>query len=269
MDYKLEGIGFITGAASGIGKKVALAFAAAGISHLYLVDINKSDLDLAAKATEDIASNPEYSCTISTADIGIEENINTAVEDARQRYGRIDYAVNSAGVIVSEAKPLSDTETKDFDLVDRVNNRGLFLSLRAELRQMKIQTPIHVLSGRPQQRGVIVNVASAASIVAITGHSSYTASKRAAVGLTATAAADHAADGIRVNSVSPGYIETPLIRRSLEETPGLRTHMESGALLKRLGQPEEVADAILFLISARASFITGHNLVIDGGFSTL
>jgi len=263
----LSGFAYVTGAASGIGKAVCIAYASAGVSGICLVDKNVTALRPLARELSDIATNKEFRTIVYVADLILEDDINGSVEKAFGEFGRIDYAVNCAGVGQGQPGPVSDIETEDFEFVDSINHRGLFLCLRAQLRKMKSQSVREVKKGRPGERGVIVNIASTAGGIALRNNSSYTSSKHAVIGLTKSAAIDHGADKIRVNSVSPGFVDTPLLEPHLS-TPGVMSHIETKTLLNRLGEAEEIADVVLFLSGGQASYITGQNLVVDGGYTT-
>ena len=177
------------------------------------------------------------------------------VESALDWSGRLDAAVNAAA-IEFEAVPLAECSDDDFDRMMRVNVRGIFLSMKHEIRAMSG-------SGRP---GSIVNIASTNSFRPQHDQPAYTASKHAVLGLTRSAAVDYAAHGIRVNAICPGAIDTPMLRSAMERRH--RTAEDVAGRLSpmgRFGEPSETADAAAWLCSAASSFTTGHALAVDGG----
>ncbi|CAI6274272.1 unnamed protein product [Periconia digitata] len=153
--------------------------------------------------------------------------------------------------------------TESFDRLNNINYRGLWLSCRAQLRNMLRQK---ALSEEAKERGSIVNIASQLGIVGRPGAAAYCASKAAIINMTRSNAIDYSDDGIRVNCVCPGVIETPMTTTSPEMVKALKPAIDI-APMKRMGTPDEVADAVLFLCSPQASFIQGHALVVDGGYT--
>ena len=181
-------------------------------------------------------------------------------KEVHANFGRIDYAVNVAGV-VGNNQSTTETSTEDFDKINSVNYRGVFLCTREALKYMKEQEPLPSHdSSRSAQRGSVVSIASQLGLVSRPNAPTYCASKAAVIGLTKSDAIDYAKYDIRVNCVCPGLIETPM-------TSGGRFQSSIDiAPMKRMGKPEEVADAVLFLCSTKASFVTGHAMVVDGGY---
>jgi NAD(P)-dependent dehydrogenase (short-subunit alcohol dehydrogenase family) len=213
------------------------------------------------------------------ADEGFVESFN---DDVFARFSRIDYAVNCAGILGKNTMKAVDMQTVDFDLLNNINYRGTWLSCRAQLRNMLRQEP---LPEHPKQRGSIVNIASQLGIIARPGAgefgflclarwylvltllvAAYCASKAAIINMTRANAIDYSEDGIRVNCVCPGVIETPMTTSSKEMAEALKPAIDI-APMRRMGTPDEVADAVLFLCSSHASFIQGHALVVDGGYT--
>jgi NAD(P)-dependent dehydrogenase (short-subunit alcohol dehydrogenase family) len=171
------------------------------------------------------------------------------------KFGRLDAAFNNAGV-QSPAANLPDVSREEFDRVIGINLRGVWSCMRHELRQM-----------REQGSGAIVNCSSIGGLVGIPGRATYHASKYGVIGLTQSAALEWAAKGIRVNAVCPGTIDTPMVSAMLAKEPGAMKEILRDVPIGRLGRPEEIADAVLWLCSDRASFVVGHALVIDGGYT--
>jgi NAD(P)-dependent dehydrogenase (short-subunit alcohol dehydrogenase family) len=171
-------------------------------------------------------------------------------------HGRVDYAVNCAGIL-GPTGPLHETDTAAYRALMANNLDGIFHCLKHQLRCM-----------HQQGRGSIVNIASAAGIVGFPSAAAYTAAKHGVVGLTRSCAIDYAEQGIRVNAIAPGGIDTPLIRATTCATPEGQAMIESMHPVKRLGTPEEIASAALFLAGDEASFVTGAVLAVDGGWTT-
>ncbi|KAL7785694.1 oxidoreductase [Trichoderma afarasin] len=274
MDLRrFPGVAVITGAGGhGIGAATVQAFATAGCTKIAITDINEAGLLETQESINRV--HPGVRLFARAGDIADEAFVESFMDNVLQEFGRIDYGVNCAGILSS---PLRSTELslEEFDRINQVNYRGCWLSSRAQLKRMIKQDPIPMvqqnpykpasISNRPSERGAIVNVASQLGIVGRHAAPAYCASKSAVIGMTRCDAIDYSADGIRVNCICPGVIETPMTTHSEEVKQRLQPAIEM-APMKRMGQPEEVADAILFLCSRQASFIQGHALVVDGGY---
>ena len=237
----------ITGALTGIGRASALAFAREGA---HLVVCGRRDDVGNALATELRALGVE--AEYLRADVRDEDDIRSLVDKTVSRFGRLDVAVNNAG---TEGKPgpITEQSAESYAAVFDTNVLGTLLSMKHELRVML-----------PQGSGSIVNVSSTYGHTGAAGASIYAASKHAVEGLTKSAALEAAGTGVRVNVVAPGPIETPMLNRftgSDERKAGLASTVP----LKRVGRPEEIAQAIAFLASEKASFITGASYLVDGG----
>jgi NAD(P)-dependent dehydrogenase (short-subunit alcohol dehydrogenase family) len=188
-------------------------------------------------------------------DVSKPEQVAALIDGTVQTYGRLDIAFNNAGIEGSQA-PVAQLKIYEFERVIAVNLTGQFICMKRELEQME-----------KQGSGCIINNASILGTVGFAGAAAYVAAKHGLLGLTKTAALEYAPKGIRVNAVCPGFIVTPMLERAgLLSDPTLRQGLESLHALKRLGTPDEVAEAVVFLASSRASFITGHPLLVDGGY---
>jgi NAD(P)-dependent dehydrogenase (short-subunit alcohol dehydrogenase family) len=243
-------VALITGAASGIGAACALRFAREG-ARLAGLDIQElSDGDWAEAVS--LASEARFAKT----DVRDAEAVRATVADFEAHFGRIDIAVNSAGVAGGGAVHLIQDE--DWDRTIDINLKGTYLVSSA------------VLPGMMERRsGSIVNLASIEGLEGFEGGSAYNASKGAVVLLTRNMAIDYGRMGIRVNAICPGFIDTPLLQNVFgnEGLQEVREKIREAHQLGRFGEPREIANAALFLASDEASFVTGHSLVVDGGFT--
>jgi NAD(P)-dependent dehydrogenase (short-subunit alcohol dehydrogenase family) len=238
----------VTGAASGIGRATALLFAAEG-ARVTAVDLNSRGVE----ETVDMIAAAGGEGRPVVANVGVAGDVDRAVEAAVQAYGRLDCAANCAGVR-GETTPLAEYTDEMWQQVLAINLTGIFNSMRAELRAM-------LKSGS----GAIVNVASAAAVEPTPGLAAYVASKSAVVGITRSTAGEYAAAGLRVNAVLPGRTETPMLLEYFSREPGLKERSIAGTPTGRLGRPEEVAEANVWLCSDRASNVNAVSLLVDGG----
>ena len=239
----------ITGATSGIGKVSALAFAKAGAK---VIVSGRREAEGQAVVAEIKASGGE--ATFAKADVAVEAEVAALVAKTVETYGRLDIAFNNAGVELTGA--IVDATEVDYRRVFDINVWGVITSMKHEI-------PVMLKQGA----GVIINTSSAAGHIGMAGASVYVASKHAVEGLTKAAALEYAKQGIRVNAVAPAAIETDMMNRftggGAEEA---LSYMRSLHPVGRLGRSEEIANAVLFLASDGASFITGTSLKVDGGF---
>ena len=239
---------------------MARAFAKAGCSRFAITDLNKGTLADTRDALREI--NPKAHIHASCGDVADEGFVGSFVKEAVGVFDRIDYSVQCAGIL---GKGLRSHEipVRDFDYLNKVNYRGSWLVTRQVLGHMMKQEP---LPDNPKQRGAIVNIASQLALVARTEAAAYCASKAAVVNMTKADAIDYSPDSIRVNCVCPGVIATPMTVGSQGVLGNVRGAIDV-APMKRMGTPEEVANSVLFLCSSQASFIQGHALVVDGGYT--
>ena len=243
-------VALVTGATSGIGKATALALGAAGAKVVF-----SGRRDLEGEATVVLIRDAGAECLFVRSDVASEEDVKALVQQTIETYGRLDCAFNNAG-IEPPSKPLHEQAVEDFDKLMAINVRGLFLCMKYEIRQM--------LS---QGAGVIVNNSSMGGLIGFPGVSPYIASKHAVMGLTRAAALDYAKQGLRINAVNPGLIATEMIDRLVNQVGSTADDLASTVPMGRMGQAEEIAQAVVFLCSDAASYITGQPLVIDGGFT--
>ena len=240
----------ITGGANGIGRATAIAFAREG-AKVVVSDVVPDAGEQTVAMIRAAGGEARY----VHADVAKPGDVANLVAGTVAAYGRLDVAFNNAGIEGTLA-PVADLPVEVWDRVLAVNLSAVFLCMKHEIAQMV-----------RQGGGAIVNNASILGSVAFPGASAYVAAKHGLLGLTRTAAVEYATQGIRVNAVCPGFIVTPMLERAgLLSDEAMRKTLESLHPLNRLGSPDEVAQAVLFLASSKASFITGHPLLVDGGY---
>jgi NAD(P)-dependent dehydrogenase (short-subunit alcohol dehydrogenase family) len=240
-------VALVTGAASGIGRASALAFAKAG-AKVVVADISVEG----GEETVELCRAENTDSFFVQCDVSKSMDVEILVRKAVEYYGRIDYAHNNAGIEGPQALT-GDYPEEQFDRVVAINLRGVFLSMHYEIP--------HMLR---QGGGAIVNTASVAGLVGTRGTIAYVASKHAVVGMTKSAALEYARSNIRVNCVCPGVIHTAMIDRFTHGDPEALAQYAEGEPVGRMGTPEEVANAVIWLCSDQASFVTGHALAVDG-----
>ena len=243
-------IALVTGASSGIGRASALAFAQKG-ANVALADIDEEG---GLKTEEEVKALGVRTLFLKT-DVSSAEEVKNLIDKTVEKFGRIDCAHNNAG-IEGNRIPTTDLDEATFDKVITTNLKGTWLCMKSELSQML-----------KQGGGSIVNTASIAAFVGLGGLSAYTASKHGIVGLTKTAALEYAKLKIRVNAVCPGPIQTPMMEKTVNQDPKLHATILALQPQGRIGSPEEVATAVIWLSSNEASFVTGHSMVVDGGWT--
>ncbi len=250
MAGQLDGkVALITGAGSGIGRASALAFAREG-AKVAVADIVVEGGEETVRMVKEAGGEAFFIKVDVSNAAEVEAMVNTVVDT----YGRIDCAYNNAGI---EGRLASTDEYPEdvFDKVIDINLTGVWLCMKYELP--------HMLK---QGSGAIVNTASGAGLIGVAGMSAYVASKHGVVGLTKTAALEYAKSGIRVNSVCPGLIQTPMVERITADQPQLGEALVAAEPVGRTGKPEEIAESVVWLSSDAASFVTGHAMSVDGGF---
>ena len=250
MTKDFEGkVALVTGGTSGIGRESAIAFAKAGAK---VVVAGRRDAE-GEETAELIRSAGGNSLFVKT-DVAKANEVEALVKKTVETFGRLDVAFNNAGIEGVWVPIISQTE-KDFDRTMEVNVKGVWLCLRYEIRQMLKQGG----------GGAIVNMSSIAGLMGSAGSAAYGASKHAVIGLTKAAALETAKNRIRVNAVCPAVVETPMGER-LFGAPEMKKYALSLHPLGRFGAPAEIASAVLWMCSDGAAFMTGHSLVLDGGF---
>lgn len=241
-------VAFVTGAASGIGRATAIAFAQAG-ADVSLIDISGKGLDETTSAIEAVGGRSlAIQCDVTKG-----EDVKSALEKTVGTFGRLDAAFNNAG-IEQPMRPLCELSEELWDRLISINLRSVFLCMKHEIAIMV-----------NQGGGAIVNTSSGAGVTAIQGQAAYCASKFGVTSVSKVVALEYAAKNIRVNAVCPGITDTPMIARVSGGTEEGRAAMIAEEPIGRMGRPEEIASAVLWLCSEEAGFVTGHALVVDGG----
>ena len=244
-------VALITGASSGIGKATALAFARAGYATV-LGDVSAGNGHDALKEVEALGQPSLF----VRCDVSDPVDVHDLVARTVERFGRLDAAFNNAGIEGEPGDTIACGE-ENWDRTIAVNLTGVWLSMRCEIRQMLTQ----------EWGGAIVNCSSVAGLAGIAGLPAYVASKHGVVGLTRTAALEFATRRIRVNAVCPGAIVTPMLERFMGSSDEARQTVVANEPIGRLGSPDEIASAVLWLCSEGASFTTGQALAVDGGWT--
>lgn len=243
----------VTGAASGIGRAIAEAFASAG-AEVILLDLNQ---DAVTETSNSISKETKATCHAIACDVSDDANVAAAFAQA----GALDIAVNSAGI--AHIGTVLDTSADDFDRLFRVNVRGTYLCMQAAVRNME-----------PRRAGVILNMASIAATSGIKDRFAYSMTKGAVLSMTLSAAKDCLSFGLRINCISPARVHTPFVDGFLAKNyPGREEEMmktlSAAQPIGRMGTPQEIAQLALFLCSDASSFITGTDVLIDGGYTNL
>ena len=243
-------VALITGGSSGIGRATAVAFAREG-ARVVVASRRVKESEETIKLVKGAGSEGLFVKT----DVSKEAEVKAMVEKTIKAYGRLDYAFNNAG-IEQLPTPLAEQTEETFNQIMNINVKGVWLSMKYEIPQIL-----------ENGGGAIVNMSSGGGLVGVPGFPIYVASKHAVIGLTKSVALEYAKPGIRINAVAPGVIETDMFERAVKDNEQVREYLMTMHPIGRSGKPEEIANAVVWLCSDGASFVTGHTLVVDGGFT--
>ncbi len=244
-------VALVTGGGSGIGRATALAFAREG-AQVVIGNRNEERGDEAVRAILAAGGKASFLRT----DISQANDVEALVDHTMKTFGRLDVAFNNAGV-EGDVRPLTEQTEANYQAVMDINVKGVWLSMKHQIPRMI-----------EQGRGAIVNTSSIAGLIGFPGVGLYVASKHAVIGLTKNAALEYSAQGIRVNAVNPGVIDTEMVDRLAVGIDTPKSDLAPMHPIGRIGRVEEVAEAVLWLCSDRASFVTGHSLLVDGGYTS-
>ena len=243
-------VALVTGGGSGLGRATVQALSREGAKVL-VADLNLTG----AEETVRLVAAAGGEASAFAMDVTIAAQVEAMVQTTIERYGRLDCAFNNAGIPGKVGTTIIDYEEEDWDRVIAVDLKGVWLGMKYQIKQMLAQGG-----------GVVVNTASIAGLVGLVGSAPYVASKHGVVGLTKTAALEFAQQNIRVNAVCPGVFRTPLVEKIIAELPEREQLYLSAQPIGRMGRPEELAEAVVWLCSDASSFVTGHAFPVDGGY---
>jgi NAD(P)-dependent dehydrogenase (short-subunit alcohol dehydrogenase family) len=249
MAGRVDGkVALVTGGGSGIGRAASLLFAREG-AKVVVADYAPEGGEGTVKMIKQVGGDGVF----VNANVAVAKQVEAMVAKAVEAYGRLDCAFNNAGISSSMATTAECSE-ENFDRTIAINLKGVWLCMKYEIPEML-----------KHGGGSIVNTASTAGLVGFNGLPAYTASKGGVIQLTRTAALEYATQNIRVNCVCPGVVNTPMIARFLDTSTYTAAQMSAAQPLGRMGEPEEIAEAVVWLCSDAAAFVTGHPMVVDGG----
>ena len=241
-------VAIITGGSSGIGRSTAIALAKEGV-RVVIAARRAKEGEETVRLVKQAGSDGIFVKT----DVANENDVKSLVEKTIKTYGKLDYAFNNAAIEEIQTS-FADQTSAVFDNIMNINVKGVWLSMKYEIPQI-------LKNGG----GAIVNTSSGLGVIGLPQMPVYIASKHAVLGLTKSAALEYSKSGIRINAVAPGVIETDMIKRTVDANPQLREYFNSMHPIGRIGKPEEIANAVVWLLSDKASFVTGHTLLVDGG----
>jgi len=243
-------VALVTGAAAGMGLAAAKAFAESGAA-VAMADINEA----AVRAAAEQLATSGHKVLALRCDVAHDTQVKAMVERTVETFGSLDAAFNNAGV-QSPAVDIADSTAEEFERVTAINLRSVWSCMKYELPQM-----------RKQGSGAIVNNSSIGGLIGLPGRAIYHASKHGVIGLTRSAALEYAARGIRINAVCPGTIDTPMVQEMIAKDPEAMKEIMREQPIGRLGRAEEIAAAVLWLCGSGSTFVIGHALAVDGGFT--
>ncbi|AWV88664.1 SDR family oxidoreductase [Bradymonas sediminis] len=241
-------VALVTGAAAGIGRATALGFAKEG-AKVVVSDVDDAGGEETLAMIRELGGEGIY----AHADVSSLEQVDALFDTLKKTYGRLDFACNNAGIEGAHV-PTADCTLENWDRTIGINLNGVFYCMRRELELMA-----------PAKSGVIVNMSSIAGLKGLANMPAYVASKHAVVGLTKTAALEYAGIGVRINAICPGGVATPMVERMTGGDPEIMAQYAAMEPVGRMGRPEEIADAVIWLCSDKASFVTGSAIPVDGG----
>jgi glucose 1-dehydrogenase len=255
-DGRLNGrVAIVTGSASGLGRAIAIRFAAEG-ARVVVSDVRCTPREGGAP-TEALIASAGGECSRLNADVSCWDEINRLVAKTVKRYGRLDVMVNNAAIAGDASKPLLETTEADWDAIMSINLRGVFLCCKRAIAEMIEQEPLGEVRGR------VINISSQHGMVGSPGHVAYSTSKGGVINLTHQLAVDYGKQGILVNAVAPGKIMTGSPE---QDNPAATAYSYARTPFARLGRPEDVAGAATYLASDDARYVSGINLLVDGGW---
>jgi NAD(P)-dependent dehydrogenase (short-subunit alcohol dehydrogenase family) len=249
MDHSGK-VALVTGAASGIGRATARAFAQAEVK-VVLADLS---VEAGQSVAAEISKETDVPTSFVKCDVSRSADVQGMLSHVVERFGRLDYAFNNAGIEGTQAVTAECSE-ENWDRTLAINLKGIWLCMRYEIPQLL-----------KQGGGAIVNCSSIAGLVGFPSLPAYAASKHGVIGLTKTAALEYARQNIRVNAVCPGVIHTPMVDRFVGGNLEVMQALTAGEPIGRVGEPSEIADAVVYLCSSQASFVTGFAMAVDGGW---
>ncbi|EXJ63359.1 uncharacterized protein A1O5_11680 [Cladophialophora psammophila CBS 110553] len=261
MTDLLQGVALVTGGGSGIGQATCIALVRHGVDRVAILDIDTAGMSQTSKLIRTIK---EVDIIEISTNMANESSVVQAVQQVIDRFGRIDIAVNNAG-IGGSILPSTETSVQDFHKVIDINLIGLWIGQREVIRQMLKQEPQQLWTGTPV-RGTIVNLSSTFGYVSAAGTTpvpAYVSSKHGVLGITKQDSNSFAKDGIRINAICPGYINTPAIKAAAEASEAVQLE-KLKVPMGRFGEPSEIAEAICFLASPMSSYMTGAGMIVDG-----
>ncbi len=246
-DRLIDKVAIVTGGASGIGRATVLRFAEEG-AKVVAADRSLTGLE----QTQDLANKISSDVATVAVDVSKTDHVSDMVDQAVDRFGRVDVLVNAAGVLIL-TPPLAEVDERHWDLIMATNLKGLFLCCKAAI-------PAMLTNGG----GSIVNIASMAGVQAYGQSLPYAVSKAGIIHLTTVAASQYTSQGIRINCIAPGFVDTPQARGSTQSTEAIESAAQHHPM-GRIGRPEEIANTILFLASDESSYMSGSTVIVDGG----